>query len=425
MSVDSVMALHEGRFGVRETFGPAVYSKILGLFDEVLPGTALYVTSSALILFGALASLTDLRGRATWSATAFAVVLVLSPTLLLFQGIVWKDVLFGNLTVAAFVLLAHAELARANPARRWATLVAAGVALAVAMSVRQNGLILVIAAAVAVGWQERSKGWAAGLAWGGVSLVAVVALAQTLNVLAQPVRAGPDKAFESGLRIVQHYDIVGILAHAPEARLAVIARTRPEAAHVIETEGRRVYSSERIDSFDQSPQLAPALWKTSKDDVRAQWLKLVSNHSGAYLAHRWDAFIWVLINPRLERCVPIHVGVDGPASHLVALGIPAGQSRANVAIANYATWWYVTPFYSHLALAAAALIVAGFLGFRREGADMVIAALMLGALAFAGSFFLISIACDYRYLYALDLAAVTGLLYLALDPPVVRLARGP
>jgi len=52
---------------------------------------------------------------------------------------------------------------------------------------------------------------------------------------------------------------------------------------------------------------------------------------------------------------------------------------------------------------------------RRRAADMTIAALLLGALAFAASFLVISVACDYRYLYLLDLAAMTGALYLALD----------
>jgi hypothetical protein len=47
---------------------------------------------------------------------------------------------------------------------------------------------------------------------------------------------------------------------------------------------------------------------------------------------------------------------------------------------------------------------------------------MAGALGFAASFLVISIACDYRYLYFLDLAAMTGVLYLALDP---RLKRRP
>ena len=50
----------------------------------------------------------------------------------------------------------------------------------------------------------------------------------------------------------------------------------------------------------------------------------------------------------------------------------------------------------------------------------MVAALLAGALAFTASFFLISIACDYRYLYLLDLAALTGVLYLALDPRLRR-----
>jgi hypothetical protein len=42
--------------------------------------------------------------------------------------------------------------------------------------------------------------------------------------------------------------------------------------------------------------------------------------------------------------------------------------------------------------------------------------MLLASLAFTASFFVISIACDYRYLYALDLAALASLFYLALDP---------
>jgi hypothetical protein len=46
--------------------------------------------------------------------------------------------------------------------------------------------------------------------------------------------------------------------------------------------------------------------------------------------------------------------------------------------------------------------------------------LQLAAIGFAASFLVISIACDYRYLYFLDVAALTGLLYLSLDPAVWR-----
>ena len=46
--------------------------------------------------------------------------------------------------------------------------------------------------------------------------------------------------------------------------------------------------------------------------------------------------------------------------------------------------------------------------------------LLLSGLGFTASFFLISIACDYRYLYMLDLATLVALVYWALDPPPLK-----
>ena len=78
---------------------------------------------------------------------------------------------------------------------------------------------------------------------------------------------------------------------------------------------------------------------------------------------------------------------------------------------------------SHLAFAALALVVGVVLLIRRDPADLVIAALLAGTLAFAATYLLISIACDYRYLYALDIAAITGALYFLLDPRLRRSER--
>ena len=52
---------------------------------------------------------------------------------------------------------------------------------------------------------------------------------------------------------------------------------------------------------------------------------------------------------------------------------------------------------------------------RRRPADIAMAGMLGGALACTASFFFISIACDYRYLYALDLSALLAAFYLSLD----------
>jgi tellurite resistance protein TehA-like permease len=51
---------------------------------------------------------------------------------------------------------------------------------------------------------------------------------------------------------------------------------------------------------------------------------------------------------------------------------------------------------------------------RRSPADLVVGWLLVGAGVFTLTFFVISLACDYRYLYLLDLAAMTGAFQVAL-----------
>lgn len=419
LSVDSVMALYEGRLRIRETFGPALYAKIVGLADGMPGGLNLYVIASAACLFGALIWMTRLRPRVSWWSAAVAGLILVSPLVVVFQGVVWKDVLFANLAIAGFVALAHGLTA--TRARTWACLLVSGLALAIAMSIRQNGFVFVAGSGVAVVWVlSRKFGWlrasGAGMAW----IVAIGLVASLLGQAAQPKQAGPDKALGVGLRILQHYDVVGIIARDPSAQLSAIAETRPTAAELISQAAPQVYSPERVDQFDRRPDLAPALWKTPAPVMREQWLTLISEHPATYLAHRWEVFRWLLAPPDRSRCLPVFVGVTGPPAAMAALDLQPRLDAKDQALAAYAQAFVSTPFYSHLVSAALAAVVMLVLLWRRDDADIVIAALLGSALAFAASFFLISIACDHRYLYALDLAAAAGALYLALQPSVRR-----
>jgi hypothetical protein len=54
-----------------------------------------------------------------------------------------------------------------------------------------------------------------------------------------------------------------------------------------------------------------------------------------------------------------------------------------------------------------------FLLRRRSAPDMAVAAMLASTFTFAATFALISIACDYRYLYALDLTVIAAALYVA------------
>ncbi len=415
LTVDSVFQLYEGRSDHSLTFNPWIMSWILGLFDRVSPGTGLFVVANAGLLAAALAALPWLRAkRVGWAGPVVLLLVLATPQVLNFQGIVWKDVLFANLTIAGFVSLAWA--ARRGPPS-WRRLIAPLVLLAVAGLVRQNGLIAAAMAALALGVVVgMARGWRRGLVQGFGALAAVLVLAGVLGAVIRPAVADL-KANTVGLRVIQHYDIVGAVAADPAFDLSALP---PERAAVIRAEGPALYSDERTDGFDQSPTLTRALWQTPRPRLEAAWEGMILHRPGLYVTHRLKVFRQVFLTPSLERCGPIAAGIDGPADILAKLKIGPGLDRRDAWLDGYASGFYGTPVFSHLTYAVLAVGVIGLLARRRQPSDIVVIGLLLAGIGFAASFFFLSIACDYRYLYMLDLSALVGLVYLAVDPPALR-----
>lgn len=415
LSYDSVAQLHEGRFHVRETWQPVLYAWLLGAFDRIVPGTALYVTVSALLLTGSLAVLAGLRGRTSWLAVPVVLAAVLTPQLAIFQAIVWKDVMFANAAVAAMACLAAAAQSWTFPARRWTWLIGAALLLAVAGLVRQNGLIVTLFAAIALGWIAGQGRLRRGAAWGGGGFAVALIATQLISAGVQ-LPGRPEAGLVQGLRIVQQYDLVGAIALDPAYATLALDRANPAAARTVRIQARDYYSAERIDFINRGEAISAALDALPGDAVQAQWRDLILTHPGLYLRVRAGDFRWVFLTPVVDRCLPSYVGVAAPAPMLADLALEPRWTRADQELANYWTWSFDTPVYSHAAYAVLALGVAGFLLWRRGAADIAVAALQLAALGFAASFLVISIACDYRYLYFLDLAAIAGAIYLAADP---------
>ncbi|HET6972099.1 MAG TPA: hypothetical protein VFH92_13310 [Phenylobacterium sp.] len=420
LSWDSVSALHEGRFHVRETWNPAIYSWLLGALDRISPNATAWVGLSALLLFGSWAALAALRPRASWLAPIVALGVVALPQASIYPAIYWKDVLFAETSVAGFVVLALG-VRDGMPRTPWLALLASAVLFAAAGLLRQNGLIFAGAAAVSltwVGWAEarwRSAGRAGG--W----LVGVAVLTLAFSALLQPQGPGaPDSAGGKGVRLLQTYDMIAGLAFQPGRKLPAIDRAEPQAAEILETRAPKVYSPERIDTLSADPNVGGALGQVPTAQIRAEWVRLVTQDTGLYLRARLAAFRQVFATPDIDSCLPIEVGVEGPPLLLKALKMTSRADARDDRLYNYTTWFLDTPAMSHVAYAALALVGMGLLLVRRRPADLMMAALLGGALTFTASFFVISIACDYRYLYALDIAALTGLLYLALDPRLRR-----
>jgi hypothetical protein len=296
------------------------------------------------------------------------------------------------------------------------------VLLAVAVQVRQNGVIAGIMASLALGWIGSGGRWRRGLAWGLGGLAAVMLLSRIMTTLALGGMAvTPDTpsadATKTGISILQKYDVIGAAALDPTYRLDIMDKENPRATAIIRERAKLDYSGRRVDFIDRDPAISQAMWQIPDTVASRQWVDLVTRHTGLYLRLRWEDFRWTFVPPVIDFCLPVYVGVDAPAQLLNGLALQRRYVQSDVELTNYASWFLDTPAYSHLAWALVSLVLAGLLLLRRQPADIAMAAMQLAGVGFSASFFLITIACDYRYLYFTDLAALVGLVYLALDPP--------
>jgi hypothetical protein len=121
-----------------------------------------------------------------------------------------------------------------------------------------------------------------------------------------------------------------------------------------------------------------------------------SAHPGLYLRERAPVFRWVLALPNLLLCHPDVVGLDGPKDILHALGLAPRITARDRFLYFYVARFTGTLVLSHLLFAALALVSMVLLPRRGQGPDIAVAA----GPVFTISFFVISIACDYRYLYS-------------------------
>jgi hypothetical protein len=407
MSYDSVVQLTDGRNGQYGSWHPPVMAWLLGLFDGLLPGTGLFLLFTALLLLGAwLLLLWSSRGG--WGLPILTVLVFATPQLVLYQGTIWKDVLFANAGILAFTLLAKAAARWRDTAPRTLLLLLCAAALGLAALARQNGFLLLPVAAVTLGLIARKQGaspWHHGLGL----LLASLLIAATAN-FALGFRSDNGEGRSEQIRLAQTYDMVGAVRLDPTVRLAVLEKRAPALDAAIRKDGVALYSPRLVDTLEQSDTLTQAIYHAPSGVVFAQWRQLILSHPGLYLRERWPVFRWVVAPPDLIVCHPDVVGVDGPEDMLKGLGLKAQIRPQDRLLYSYVANFFHTPVLSHLLYGAIAVSLAFLLVRRGSAADMAIAGLQIAALGFAASFFVVSIACDYRYLYFLDLAAMTGAL---------------
>ena len=416
MEDDSYVQLVEGREGFYSGWHPPIMSWMLGISDAISPGAGAFVLFQELMAFVALVSLFWLPRRVSWAAVAAAAIVVCLPQFFIFQAIVWKDALFADAALAGFVCLAHAAVRWQRPRLRIAMIAGATVFLALAVLARQNGFVIlpcaIVALAIIAALQEED--WRTGLAYGTALLfgsIAVVLLASA----ALSLRSDGSPSRTEQIKILQMYDITGMVKADPGIDLPVLEKSALNFARIIRSDGVGLFSPIKNDTLEYDAALVAALHHTPASVLGHQWRSLIISHPGAYLALRAQLFRWVFFPPDVGLCHPYHVGNEGDAEDLKDLGVTTRMDRRDVALREYGKVFIGTPVFAHPTYALIAIAALVFLLRRRRPEDWAFVGLLAGALLFSLSFFVISIACDYRYLFLLDLSALAAVLYVLAD----------
>ena len=422
LSTDSLMTLNEGRSLVFAGATPALMPLLMGFFDRIVPGTALYLAFTTSLFFGSVLLFVLTAPRLTIFAILILAALLLSPLSLLYQGIVWKDVLFANLSLFSFALLFVAQDSQPRP--RVALYAAALVSAAAAAHARQNGFIVVICVAlgvlIATNFNRRSRMrqlrlLGAAVLIAGITTVVFGGLQDlTLRLVAH---GGPSNTLNWGIWVVGRYDIAGMLAnHA--------ARTDALKKHGVDVEKARAdairhYGADRLEWLDRATEFSAEMGKVPwPTGLRSAWIRLAWDNPTAYLAHRADVMRWLVWPPDIYKCMPAWVGVEGPPELLAKLGLTPQQRPADLALYAQVQALAQTPLFRHgyyLLAASCFLVVLGAYPTVHRATIML---LLVSAIGFALSFALIGVSCDFRYMYLLPLAFWLAVVIWLADGPV-------
>jgi len=395
LSYDSVTQLADGRSGRYNSWHPPLMAWLLGVFDSLVPGTFLFLLFQGLLLLGGLLALLALKPRG-WLSVGVALLIVLTPQWLLYQGEIWKDMLFADAAIAGFAALAW-QVQRPHPAKA----ILALALLLLAAAVRQNGIVLLPVAAVTFALTAPGR-WRGALAF----LAAGLVLLFGLNLALASRGDGGDGA-TAEIRLAQSYDLAGAFAREPHLSLPL----PPDLDRLLRGPGARLYTPLRNDPFAADPAISMARGDAPDGVISTAWQALVLDHPLIYLGVRWADFVAVVTTPDSDVCHFATTGITGPPQLLQQLGLSVRNRTQDQALKSYARLFFGTPLFSHLAWGLLAIVLLIVLLRRPCPADKAVAGLLAGALLFSLTFFFISIACDYRYLIFLDLAVMAASLY--------------
>ena len=410
LEFDGIMQMAEGKSRIYSNWHPPVMSWLLGLSYGLRGDAWLFVLFDTVLSTGAFLVLLGSARIPTKATVLMALVIAGLPQLLLFPSIVWKDMLFAYATVAGFCCL---SLAIEGRARLW--LPVAIVLLALAVLARQNGIVILPCAALAYGIAagRRDHSIVRRSALLGLAVFAIAFVGHRLLQLRASGELGPERQFE----YLQIYDIAGMLKAQPELKLDRLEAQAPALAHFLRHDGVKLYTPALQDTVAFDPRIRKLIFP-SLGAVGAEWRELVAAHPLLYLRVRAEEFAWLFLQQHPDKCLTYTIGVFGPEKQMKMVGLSQRHDAKDAWLEdNYAQPLVGTPALSHVAFALAGLVCLIVLLMRRELCDWPIAGMLIASALYALSYFFIGVACQYRYLFVMDMTTLVAIFYLSFGRP--------
>jgi len=421
-SPDGLWQLGQGRAGVYNTWHPPIMAWLLGLAVRLSPDAAAFIAVDAAIFFAALLGFATLRPAPRLVAVLVLLAIAATPVVLVYQGAVLKDVLFANAAMAGFACLAWIDRLWDRPALRRLVIAKACVLFALAALARQTGFVAPLCGVIPLFVIIRLRGasWGRAVSLGALALLAVGMIVAGASLFLTRHGDGKPENHHQMQRL-QAWDMAGALRRDPRLALPATHATAPDLEAFLRDDAAPRWKAATSDNIANPPSFEP-LMSPRADGVGHDWIRLIVKDPGLYLRVRTEVFLATLTTPKADSCPMIIIGVDNGSQDLLRMsGLKARRTDRDDLAEDYASDFYGTPVFSHLAWGAVLVIglalAAADIRRGARGADLIaVIAMGAAALLYVAAFFVISGSCDYRYMYFLDVAAMAMLVHRAALP---------
>lgn len=411
-SVDSMMQLIEGMTGQYVTFNPPFMAQVLAFLTR-LGGHGVFMAMNAFLFFLSVSIVVvgSEKNKSKSAITALLVCMFLNPIILIYNGIVWKDVFSANLSVLAIVV------AYFGTRKHFAFSFLAVFLAAVSLNVRPQAIVVLPILSLVIPFQfyspskQLTKRILLGLVLLSFGLISNLAISSWVK----SNQAGEKlDSTTIGFSVAARFDIAGMVYYAknPEPVLSHFLKDPKAAIAAAKTS----YSPERVDTLEP---FSTAANNFIGFNIFQLWLELAKAEPRSLITHKIEAGKRLLGTRLHGECLPGHVGVVSETIEIAhKLGInyifPEGFIPREAHLKSFLYHFMQAGFILFTGWLWLILCI-GILVFSILKRSSLLFCLGICGVGYSILFLLVGVACDFRYQYFTVECAFVGLLYLLLN----------